>query len=129
MTEPVWLDPEAVVAAHDEVIARTGGASGVRDAGLLESALMRPQNRWAYEGVDRIIDLAATYAVALAKNHPFIDGNKRAAFVGMAIFLMRNGFVLTASNPDATATMIAVASGQMDEDALAAWLRANTEPG
>ena len=124
--EPVWLDRAVLKQAHDEVVALTGGAPGIRDAGLLDSALARPENAYAYEAQVDIVVLAATYAVGIAKNHPFIDGNKRAAFVGMLIFLGRNGLRLTASQPNATATMLSVAAGTTDIDSLAAWLRDNT---
>ena len=83
---PRWLAKTDIVELHDYVLARTGGSAGLRDEGLLESALLRPFNRWSYEGVEDIRDLAATYATALAKNHPFIDGNKRAAFLGWVCF-------------------------------------------
>jgi death-on-curing protein len=126
MAEPIWLDREAILKAHDEVIQLTGGAAGVRDLGLLESALARAENVFAYEGVDDVILLAATYAVAIAKNHPFIDGNKRAAFVGMFVFLASNGFRLVASQEAASETMLGVAAGQLDIDQLAAWIRVNT---
>lgn len=124
--EPRWLVKADVIELHDYVLARTGGSSGLRDDGLLESALSRPLNRWSYEGVEDIRNLAATYGIGLAKNHPFIDGNKRAAFVGMIVFLASNGHRLTATQDDATATMYGVAEGKIDIDALAAWVRANS---
>lgn len=124
--EPRWLAKADVIELHGYVLARTGGLPGLRDEGLLESALSRPFNRWSYEGVGDIRDLAATYGVALAKNHPFIDGNKRAAFLGVGLFLELNGWDLTATDGAAIATVFAVAAGQMDEDALAAWVRANS---
>lgn len=123
--EPRWLVMADMVVLHDYVLARTGGSSGLRDEGLLESALSRPFNRWSYEGVEDVRDLAATYGVGLAKNHPFIDGNKRAAFLALGVFLELNGWMLTATDDDAIATFYAVASSQMDEDALAAWVRDN----
>ena len=126
MPEPIWLDLSAVRQAHDEVIALTGGASGLRDEGLLLSALERPQNRFGYERVDDIPILAATYAVGIAKNHPFVDGNKRAAFVATLIFLRRNGLRFVASQADATTTMLGVAAGEIGIDDLADWLRRNT---
>ncbi|MES2861377.1 MAG: type II toxin-antitoxin system death-on-curing family toxin [Pseudomonadota bacterium] len=128
MAEPVWLDRPAVLRAHDEVVALTGGAVGVRDIGLLESALARPENVFAYEGERDVLVLAATYAVGIARNHPFIDGNKRAAFVGMAVFLGRNGFRLTATQSSAIEMMLGVAAGEIDTQVLTAWLRDNTIP-
>ncbi|WP_332676678.1 type II toxin-antitoxin system death-on-curing family toxin [Brevundimonas sp.] len=125
-TEPRWLVMADIVTLHDYVLARTGGSSGLRDEGLLESALSRPFNRWSYEGVEDVRDLAATYGVGLAKNHPFIDGNKRAAFLALGVFLELNGWTLTATDDDAIATFYAVAASQLDEDALAAWIRDNT---
>ena len=124
--EPRWLAKADVIELHDYVLARTGGSSGLRDEGLLESALARPLNRWSYEAVEDIRDLAATYGIGLAKNHPFIDGNKRAAFLGVGLFLELNGWMLTATDDDAIETFYAVASSQMDEDALAAWVRTNS---
>ncbi len=108
------------------MVERIGGAPGIRDDGLLESALARPVNRWGYEGVEDVRDLAATYAVGLAKNHPFVDGNKRAAFLALGLFLDLNGWTLTAEDDDATAVFLGVASGEVTEDALAAWVRANS---
>ncbi|WP_332660418.1 type II toxin-antitoxin system death-on-curing family toxin [Brevundimonas sp.] len=125
-TEPRWLVMADIVTLHDYVLARTGGSSGLRDEGLLESALSRPFNRWSYEGVEDVRDLAATYCVGLAKNHPFIDGNKRAAFLALGVFLELNGWTLTATDDDAIATFYAVAASQLDEDALAAWIHDNT---
>ena len=123
--EPRWL-AKADVELHDYVLARTGGSPGVRDEGLPESALARPSNRWSFEGVEDIRELAATYGVGLAKNHPFIDGNKRAAFLCVGLFLELNGWRLTATDDDAVATFYAVASSGVDEDALAAWVNGNS---
>jgi len=124
--QPCWLAKADVIELHDYVLARTGGSPGLRDEGLLESALARPANRWSYDGMREIRDLAATYAIALAKNHPFVDGNKRAAFLGMGLFLELNGWRLTASDDDAIATFYAVAASRMDEAALAVWVRSNS---
>lgn len=107
-------------------MALTGGAPGVRDIGLLDSALARAENVFAYEGQEDILVLAAIYAVAIAKNHPFVDGNKRAAFVGMAMFLGANGVRLVAKQRAATDAMLGVAAGDIDIEALIAWLRDNT---
>lgn len=125
ITEPEWLEQATILAAHDLSLAEHGGPPGVRDLGLLQSALDRPRNRFAYEEDVDLPDLAATYAVAIAGNHPFVDGNKRTAFIACAAFLRRNGLRLIASEPDATETMLRVASGQIDEAALASWLRLN----
>lgn len=122
-----WIDKRLLVLLHDESLAEHGGASGIRDAGLLESALARPQNLLAYGDPDAA-DLAAAYGVGLAKNHAFVDGNKRAAFLSVGLFLALNGFRLTASQADATLTIMAIAASEMDEAAFASWIRANSEP-
>jgi death on curing protein len=116
-----WVDRRALELLHDESLAEHGGASGLRDENLLESALARPLNLAAYSS-PAVHELAAAYGVGLAKNHPFIDGNKRAAFLAVGLFLHLNGWRLTASQADATMTMLAVAAGQMDEPAFARWL-------
>ena len=128
MAEPVWVDKALLLRLHEEILTLTGGASGVRDKGLLDSALARPLDRYAYEGQDDLVALAATYAVAVAKNHPFVDGNKRAAFVCLGLFLLDNGLSLEASDEDATAAMLQVAAGDMDIDALAEWLKGRVAP-
>jgi death on curing protein len=117
-----WVDRRALELLHDESLAEHGGAAGLRDEGLLESALARPLNLAAY-GEPDVHALAAAYGVGLAKNYPFIDGNKRAAFLAVGMFLALNRWRLTASQADATLTMLAVASGQMDEPTFARWLR------
>ena len=127
MAEPVWLDQVLVLALYEDVVAASGGASGVRDDGLLESALARPLNRFLYEGVSDLLELAATYAVGIARNHPFIDGNKRMAFIALGQFLLDNRVVLTASDEDATAVMMSVAKGDTDIAGLTNWLQATTE--
>lgn len=124
--QPRWLAKTDIIELHDYVLARTGGSPGLRDDGLLESAPARPFNRWSYEAVEDIRDLAAAYAIGLAKNHPFVDGNKRAAFLGMGLFLELNGWRLTATDDDAITTFYAVAASDVDETALAAWLRDNS---
>jgi death-on-curing protein len=123
---PRWLDKADVIILHQYVLDRTGGAPGLRDEGLLESALSRPLNRWIYEALEDARDLAATYGVAVAKNHPFVDGNKRAAFLALGLFLELNGWILSATNENATRTMLGVASGEIDEETLANWIRANS---
>lgn len=122
-----WIDKHALLLLHDESLAQHGGLSGLRDYGLLDSALARPQNLAVYGDPD-IADLAAAYAVGLAKNHPFMDGNKRAAFLAVGLFFYLNSHRLTATPAEATLTMLAVAAGDMDETAFAGWLRAHTAP-
>lgn len=124
--EPEWLEIDTVLAAHDKTLAIDGGATGLRDRGLLESALERPRNRYFYESVDDLCDLAATYAAGIAKNHPFADGNKRSAFIAAATFLLLNDRPLEASQEDTTTTMLRVAAGEIDIDQLAAWISANS---
>ena len=126
MTEPVWVERAALVHLHNQSLARHGGPAGLRDEGLLDSALARPRNRFEYEGVDDLCELAATYAVAIAKNHPFIDGNKRAAFSAMGVFLRSNGLRLVSSSDAATDLLLGVAAGGIDIGEAAAGLRANT---
>ena len=125
MTEPEWLSKALILAIHDEQLAEHGGRTGVRDDGLLESALARPQNRFAYDAATDLATLAVAYAFGLARNHPFIDGNKRTAFVAMELFLDLNGMTLAASDEDCVLTMLRLAVGEIEEDAFAAWLRAN----
>ena len=117
-----WINKGLLLALHDESLVLHGGLSGLRDEGLLDSALARPENLAAY-GKPDFADLAASYGVGLAKNHPFVDGNKRAAFLSVGLFLRLNGFRLTATQVDATLTMLAVASGELDEVGFAAWIR------
>ena len=119
-----WIDKRVLLLLHDESLAEHGGLSGLRDEGLLDSALARPLNLAAYEKPD-VAALAASYALALVKNHAFVDGNKRAGFLAMGLFLYLNGRRLTASQADATVTMLAVAAGEIDEAALARWIRQN----
>lgn len=122
-----WLERRALELLHDESIAEHGGAPGLRDEGLFESALARPLNLAAY-GEPDLAELAAAYGVGLAKNHPFVDGNKRVAFLAVGLFLGLNGRRLTATQADATLAMLAVAAGSLDEAAFAAWLRVHTRP-
>jgi death on curing protein len=121
-----WVDREVLLALHDESLSEHGGGVGLRDAGLLESALTRAENLAVYGKPDHA-DLAASYGYGLARNHAFVDGNKRAAFLAIGLFLYINGFRLTASQADATQTILSLASGQMSEEALAAWIRANCQ--
>jgi death on curing protein len=119
-----WINKQALLLLHSESLAEHGGLAGLRDDGLLDSALARPLNLAAY-GMPDIADLAASYAVGIAKNHPFVDGNKRAAFLDVGLFLAVNGYRLTADQVSATHTMLAVAEGKLDNAAFAAWLRMN----
>ena len=122
-----WIERSIILAVHDEQLAEHGGAVGVRDEGLMDSALGRLRNLAAYGNPD-VADLAAAYGVALAKNHPFVDGNKRTAFVATELFLALNGYRLAATDADCVLTMLAVAAGDIDEAAFAAWIRNNAVP-
>ena len=124
--EPIWIEQEAVVALHDRSLALHGGPSGIRDEGLLVSAMQRPLNRFFYEDESSIAVLAATYAVGIASNHPFVDGNKRASYMAMILFLALNEAPLEADKVDAINTMLSVAAGETDIDTLATWIRANS---
>jgi death on curing protein len=117
-----WISRQALVLLHDESVAEHGGAAGIRDEGLLESALARPLNQAAY-GAPDLAALAASYGVGLAKNHPFVDGNKRAAFLAVGLFLALNGYRLQATQAKATVAMLDVAAGTFGEEAFAEWLR------
>jgi death-on-curing protein len=125
--EPVWLDAEVALAIHDRQLAEHGGASGVRDAGVLESALARARNRWAY-GEDDLCALGAAYAFGVARNHPFADGNKRTAWVLARLFLKLNAVELAFGANDAIRTVLALAAGELWEDELADWFRQHTVP-
>ncbi len=125
MSDWIWLDPAVIYAVHNAQLAEHGGSAGVRDAGLLESALARPQNLLAYREPDAY-DLAAAYGFGIARNHPFIDGNKRTAFVAVELFLNLNGFSLMATDVECVMTMLALAAGELSEEAFARWIRANT---
>jgi death-on-curing protein len=120
--EPQWVDKAVAVAIHDRQLAEHGGGSGLRDDGLFESALARPINRWAY-GDDDPASLAAAYAFGIARNHPFVDGNKRTAWVLARLFLVLNGHNLVFEAADAVTTMLALAAGELSEEALADWFR------
>lgn len=118
-----WIDSELALAMHNEQIAEHGGGDGVRDLGLLESALARPQNLHAYEPDSDIAALAAAYGFGIVKNHPFIDGNKRTGYVVMETFLILNGRALMASREEKYFTILALASGDLSEEELTEWLR------
>ena len=124
MTEPVWLDTDIVLDIHAEQLAIFGGGDGMRDLGLLESALARPLNKFAYGETD-LAALAAAHAFGIARNHPFVDGNKRAAFGAMIVFLGLNEIDLDVPPEAATAIILDVAAGEIDEDGLTHWLHDN----
>lgn len=128
MSEPVWIERAALVLLVGESLAEHGGAPGLRDEGLLDSVLARPKNLFFYEGVEEIPRLAASYAFGTAKNHPFVDGNKRAALLALGLILKANGFNLIASQIETFQTILALAAGEIDETALAAWVAANVAP-
>ncbi len=125
--EPKWIEERDALAIHDRLLALHGGATGLRDRGLLESALARPRQHYAYAGTSDIVDMAALYAAGIVRNHPFVDGNKRTGFVVGVLFLELNGFDFRASEADATQAVMALAAGTLDEGAYAAWLRANVK--
>jgi len=126
MKKPVWVRRSVIDAIHDAQLAEHGGAAGVRDSGLLDSALARPLNLHAHGETDWCA-LAASYAFGIVRNHPFVDGNKRTAFLAAYLFLRLNGLELMPDEIGATTTMLALAEGRMTEAEYAAWLRANTK--
>lgn len=119
-----WIEQNALELLHDESLAEHGGSAGLRDAGLLESALARPRNLLAY-GEPDFADLAAAYGAGLIRNHPFVDGNKRAGFLTVGLFLALNGYRLDATQLDATRVVLTLAAGELDESQFAAWIRAH----
>jgi death on curing protein len=121
----VWLSRQLILAIHDEQLAEHGGALGIRDEGLLESALARPLKRAGYADPD-MAELAALYAIAIARNHPFVDGNKRTAFAALFMFLALNGMEFEPPEVDATITMLRLASGDLSDEEFTAWVRSNT---
>ncbi len=125
MTHWIWLDNAVLMAVHDEQLAEHGGIAGVRDEGMFLSAMSRAQNLAAY-GEPDFAELAAAYGVGIAKNHPFLDGNKRTAFVAVELFLMLNGYSLKATDVECIIIMLAVAAGEMDEANFANWIRQNS---
>jgi death-on-curing protein len=125
MTGPFWIDKQALLLLHNESIAEHGGLPDLRDEGLLDSALARPLNLKVYNPDVDIAALAAAYGVGLARNHPFADGNKRAAFLPVGLFLALNGWRLVATPLEATQIMLGVASGELEEDAFATWIRSH----
>ncbi len=127
MTRPVWLPEWLVYEMHEAQIDEHGGAAGVRDAGLLESALARPLNAFAY-GVEDLCELASLYATGIVKNHPFVDGNKRTGFVLSELFLNANGWELTASDEEVIASVLMLASSEWDDRDYAGWLKEKAQP-
>ena len=128
MTEPRWLSLVHILAIHSDQIQAHGGSLGLRDRGLLEYALERPRNRFLYDPEADLPALAAAYGFGLSSNHPFVDGNKRVAFQAMYLFLGLNGFRIDASEEEVVTTILSLASGDLDEPALADWLRHNISP-
>jgi death on curing protein len=124
----VWIERSVILAAHGEQLAEHGGAAGVRDEGLLDSALARPLNQAAY-GMPDAADLAAAYGFGLARNHPFIDGNKRTALIALELFLVLNGEELEVGDAECVLTILALADGELEEVELAAWIRGHLRSG
>jgi death on curing protein len=122
MSEPIWLTAKLITAVHEEQLRIYGGPVGVRDQGLLESALNRPRNKWAY-GEKDLAALAAAHAFGLSRNHPFVDGNKRVSLLAFVTFLGLNGIRFRVPEPDITAAILALAAGDVCEDGLARWIR------
>jgi death on curing protein len=127
VNEPAWLDLPFILDTHDRLIARYGGLAGVRDAGLLESALQRPRNKLAF-GQPGLFELAAAYGFGIARNHPFLDGNKRTALAAIDLFLQANGFELQAPNPDVVRVIEDLAAGIVDDSMLTAWIEQHAKP-
>ncbi len=127
MNEPVWVERDLILALHEEVIAEHGGHAGVRDDGLLESALARPRQLLAY-GDPGLFELAAAYAFGIVRNHPFIDGNKRAGLAAADVFLQLNGFEIVVDEVQAVVVFQDLAAGEIDEAVLAKWIEANAAP-
>ena len=126
--EPRWVGYAMALAIHADQLRQHGGALGLRDQGLLQSALQRAPHRWHYDPATDLCSLAAAYGIGLAKNHPFVDGNKRLAFQVMYVFLGLNNLRLVAGEPEVVALMLGVAGGKVEEEALADWLRHHTQP-
>ena len=125
MSEPVWVDREDCLAMHEKLLERFGGLKGIRDEGLLESALNKPRHLFSY-GKPTVFEMAASYAVGIVKNHPFLDGNKRTGFVAAALFIEANGFSFQASEEEAVLETLALAAGENTEADYAAWLAKNS---
>ena len=123
--EPKWIDKRALLLLHEESLAAFGGARGMRDEGLLDSALARPVNKFLYEKIHDLAALAAAYGFGIARNHAFVDGNKRAAYLAMGLFIAINGKRLRPDQLDAIQTVLALAAGNIDDAVLAKWMGAN----
>ena len=126
MSEPIWIDEHDTLTLHDRLLAEHGGAVGVRDQSLLQSALMRPRQLHAYGDKTDLVEMAAAYTAGIVRNHPFIDGNKRTALLATRAFLFLNGYALEPGEEDEVLTMVAVADDSLSESGLAAWLRRNS---
>jgi len=126
VSDPVWLLEVAVLIAHEVSLANFGGADGIRDRTLLESALAKPRNLFVYQNPE-IPELAASYTAGIVQNHPFVDGNKRTGFLAGAAFLELNGYRLTATEPEATRVIMGLAAGDISESQLAAWYQQKSE--
>lgn len=124
--EPVWIEERDVLAIHGRLLAAHGGAPGLRDQGLLQSALARPRQHYAHDDSTGVIEMATLYTAGIVRNHSFIDGNKRAGFVAGVLFLELNGFRFIASEEDATQAVLSLAAGTMDENAYTEWMRAKS---
>jgi death-on-curing protein len=127
VSEPLWVDERDALALHARLLALDGGPAGVRDPGLLKSALARPRQLHAYGKKIDIVGMAAAYIVGIVRNHPFLDGNKRTGFVVGVLFLETNGYRFTASEEGAAQSVLGLAAGTLDDNAFAAWLRANVK--
>ncbi len=125
MRKPVWIDERDALVLHDRLLALHGGAAGLRDSGLLKSALARPQQHFAYAKVPDIIDMATAYTAGIVRNHPFVDGNKRTGFVVGILFLELNGYRFAASEEDAAQAVLKLAAGALDEAGYSGFLRGN----
>jgi death on curing protein len=125
--KPLWIEERDALALHDRLLALDGGAAGVRDEALLQSALARPQQLYAYGRHPGIVELATAYVAGIVGNHPFVDGNKRTGFVIGVLFLEMNGYRFTASEEDSTQAVMGLATGTLDEAAFAAWMQANAK--
>jgi death on curing protein len=124
MSEPFWLSSQMIVAIHDEQLTIHGGAGGLRDEGMLESALDRPRNKWTYEQAE-LPELAAAYGFGIARNHPFVDGNKRTALLALYTFLGVNGVDFDVPEAEAASIILSLAAGEVSEESLARWIRDN----
>lgn len=125
--EPLWIEERDAVAIHDRLLAHHGGATGLRDLGLLQSALARPRQHYAYAKTPDVVEMAALYTAGVVRNHPFVDGNKRTGFVIGVLFLELHGFDFKASEEDALQAVMALAAGTLDEARYTEWLRENVK--